>query len=348
MSAGTRREREMADFRVALEKQLGDQRADFRDVSLSNFDVLHKSVQESLNKQSMTLTQQLELLQRQNDARLQEIRANVETKLKENFEQNFGAFKEMSQGLTQLTSSADQMLKISEQVAELNQILASPKLQGNFGEMALQKLLEDVLSENGFEWQPRLAEGCQPDATIKIKDMRLCIDAKFPKDRMAAVLDAAQDEAAREQARKELGRVVRDMASDISKKYIRPDLGTTDQAFMFVPSEGLYLEILRMPDILEHCRKVKVTVVSPNTLTATFYAVALAFRGYEMQQSAQALLKSIADMQRHFEGFRKDFDNLGMRLRQAQEDYTKATHDIDRFDRTLVKLRDGQQEKIEE
>lgn len=341
-SLQTQQSKDSADLRVSLEKTLGDQRADFRDVALKNFESLQKSVQDSLVKQSMLLEQRFDSLQRQNDERLQEIRANVEKKLQENLTQNFGAFKEMSEGLGQLQSRADQMLKISEQVGELNQILASPKLQGNFGEVALQQLLEDILPPNVFEWQPRLDEGCQPDATIRIKDMRLCIDAKFPKDKIAALITQASDEATHEQARKELSQVIRKMASDISEKYIRPDLGTTDQAFLFVPSESLYYEILKNQELAEHCRKVKVAIVSPNTLSATLRAVAMAFRSYEMQQNAKVLLKTIEDLHRHFDGFRKDFENMGNRLKQTQDEYAKASHDLQRFDKTFVKLRDGQ------
>lgn len=330
------------DLRASLEKALGDQKADFRDVSATAAEHLRQLVQQSLTQQQLVLEQRFSALQQQTDARLQEIRANVEKRLQENLEQNFGAFKEMSQSLSLLKSSADQMLKISAQVTELNHILASPKLQGNFGETALEKLLADILPPQAYEWQPRLAEGLQPDAAVRIKDVRLCIDAKFPKDRIAQVLDQARDEPAREIARKELATVIRHMASDIAKKYVRPDLGTADQAFLFVPSESLYYEILRMPELAEHCRKVKVCPVSPNTLAATLYAVALAFRGYEMQENAKTILKGIQDMDRHFQNFREDFAKVGQRLQQAQDDYSKAGLDLDRFNKTIAKLKEGQ------
>ena len=339
---GNSQARLFGEFRELLIKSLGDQKSDFRDFNSANAELLRKSMQDSLTDQSLKMEKRFEALQTQTDLRLQEIRTNVERRLQENLDQNFSAFKDMSKSLGDMKSSADQMLKVSQQVGELNHILASPKLQGNFGETALEKLLQDILPQSAYEWQPRIAEGLQPDASIHIKDLRLCIDAKFPKDRIAALLNDANDEAAQALARKELGTVIRNMASDISKKYIRPDLGTTDQAFMFVPSESLYYEILKQPELIEHCRKVKVSVVSPNTLAATLYAVALAFRGYEMQENAQNLLRTIQDMDRHFQNFREDFGKIGQRLNQAQEDYTKAGRDLDRFDKTMHKLRDGE------
>lgn len=342
ISLGQSQTAPISDLRAALEKSLGDQKADFRDVNAASGEQLRKMIQDSLTNQQLILEQRFAALQQQTNERLQEIRANVEKRLQDNLEQNFGAFKEMSASLVLLKSSADQMLRVSEQVGELNHILASPKLQGNFGETALEKLLQDILPPSAYEWQPRIAEGLQPDASIKIKDVRLCIDAKFPKDRIAEVLDAAKDEPARELARKELAGVIKLMASDISKKYVRPDLGTADQAFLFVPSESLFYEILRMPELIEHCRKVKVTPVSPNTLAATLYAVALAFRGYEMQENAKTLLKGIQDMDRHFQNFREDFQKVGQRLQQAQDDYGKAGRDLERFDKTIAKLKDGE------
>jgi len=330
------------EIKETLLKALSDQKIDFRDHHNQSFEHLRKSLGDSITNQSLILEKRFDSLQQQTDKRLDDIRANVEKRLQTSFEQNFGAFKEMNLSLRHIKSSADQMLKVSEQVGELNHILASPKLQGNFGETALEKLLEDILPPGAYEWQPRIAEGLQPDAAIKIKDLRLCIDAKFPKDRISSVLDAARDEASHAQARKELAAVLRSMASDISKKYVRPDLGTADQAFLFVPSESLYYEILKMPELVEHCRKVKVSPVSPNTLAATLYAVALAFRGYEMQENAKTLLKGIEDMHRHFQNFQSDFANIGKRIEQTQSDYEKAGRDLDRFDKTMTKLRDGE------
>lgn len=333
---------EMAALRETLARSLGDQKADFRDFNAANAGELRKSIQDTLTSQSLILEKRFESLQTQTNERLQEIRANVEKRLQENLEQNFSAFKDMSKSLGDMKSSADQMLKVSQQVGELNHILASPKLQGNFGETALEKILSDILPPGAYEWQPRIAEGLQPDASIHIKDVRLCIDAKFPKDRIAALLNDAQDEAASTLARKEMASVIKAMASDIARKYVRPDLGTADQAFLFVPSESLYYEILKQPELVEHCRKIKISVVSPNTLAATLYAVALAFRGYEMQENAQKLLKSIQDMDRHFQNFRDDFGKVGQRLKQAQDDYDKAGRDLDRFDKTIHQLRDGE------
>jgi DNA recombination protein RmuC len=334
--------RQLAELRELLQKSLGDQKSDFRDFNSANSELLRKSIQDSLTNQSLVMEKRFESLQAQTEQRLQEIRGNVEKQLRQNLEQNFSAFKNMSKSLGDLKSSADQMLKVSQQVGELNQILGSPKLQGNFGEVELERLLADILPQGAYELQPRLTEGCQPDATIRIKNLRLCIDSKFPKDRIASLLDSANDEADREIARKELTSVIKLMSSDISRKYVRPELGTADQAFLFVPSESLYYEILKLPGLTEHCRKVKVSVVSPNTLASTFYAVALAFRGYEMQENARILLRTIQDMDKHFRNFRKDFVNIGQRIRQAQDDYEKAGHDLDRFDKTITRLRDGE------
>jgi DNA recombination protein RmuC len=335
-------QRQVAELRELLQKSLGDQKGDFRDFNAASGEQLRKSLADALTNQSLLLERRFEALQTQTGQRLQEIRAGVEQQLRQNLEQNFSAFKDMSKSLGDLKSSADQMLNISRQVGELNQILGSPKLQGNFGEAELERLLADILPQGAYELQPRLAEGCQPDATIRIKDLRLCVDAKFPKDRIAALLAAAGDEAGREAARKELAAVIKLMAADIGKKYVRPELGTTDQAFLFVPSESLYYEILQLPELTEHCRKVKVSVVSPNTLASTLYAVALAFRGYEMQENARTLLRTIQDMDKHFQNFRKDFAGIGQRIRQAQDDYEKAGRDLERFDKTITRLRDGE------
>ena len=333
----------MTQQRMELEKELANQRVDFREVALQHFQSLHQTVQQTLGQQSTALEQRFEALQRQSNTHFEALRVSVEQKLAQNIEQNFGAFKEMAASLTALKSSADQMLQISHQVGDLNRILASPKLQGNFGELALEKILADILPQGAFELQPRLAEECQPDAALYIQGKRLCIDSKFPKDKISALLtvDLPHNPQAAETARKEFLKTMREMVTSLAKKYIRPDLGTIDQALLFVPSESLYYEILRASDLTETCRKLRVTPVSPNTLAATLYAVAMAFRGYQMEQNARTLLESVAQMERHFENFRKDFASIGNRIRQTQEDYAKASHDLERFNKAIFALKDG-------
>lgn len=273
--------------------------------------------------------------------RLQEIQTQVQTQLKQNLDQNFGAFQEMSKGLASLQTSAGQMVQISQQVHELNHLLASPKLQGNFGEIVLEQLLTDLLPQSSYQLQPKLAEGCQPDAVIQLHDQLLCIDSKFPKDRYTILINESITPNQRTQALKELSQTVRGMIKDISQKYIRPDLKTVDFALLFIPSEVLYYELLRMSEITELCRKSKVSLSSPNTIAALLHSVALAFRNHEMQKNAKDLIVQIQELHKHFEGFRGDFNNLGKRIFQAQEDFLKAQRDLERFDRSIARIQEG-------
>jgi DNA recombination protein RmuC len=121
-----------SELKEAILRALGEQKADFRDFNQQSVEQLRKSLGDSFTNQSLVLEKRFESLQQQTDKRLDEIRGNVEKRLQTSFEQNFGAFKEMNKSLLHLKGSADQMLKVSEQVSELNHILASPKLQGEF------------------------------------------------------------------------------------------------------------------------------------------------------------------------------------------------------------------------
>ncbi|MES2308130.1 MAG: DNA recombination protein RmuC [Verrucomicrobiota bacterium] len=287
------------------------------------------------------MRQSISQLQSFTHQRLQEIQTQVQTQLKQNLDQNFGAFQEMSKGLASLQTSAGQMVQISQQVNELNHLLASPKLQGNFGEVVLEQLLIDILPQSSYQLQPKLAEGCQPDAVIQLQDQFLCIDSKFPKDRYTLLINEAISPEQRAQALKELSQTVRGMIKDIAQKYIRPDLKTVDFALLFIPSEVLYYELLRMSEITELCRKSKVSISSPNTVAALLHSVALAFRNYEMQKNAKDLIVQIQELHKHFEGFRGDFNNLGKRISQAQEDFLKAQRDLERFDRSIARIQEG-------
>lgn len=305
---------------------------------LQSHEISQKNSAQIREEMRQTMTQ----LQNLTHQRLQEIQSQVQSQLKQNLDQNQGAFQEMSKGLASLQTSAGQMLQISQQVQELNHLLASPKLQGNFGEVVLEQLLSDLLPLNSYQLQNKIAEGCQPDVTLKIHEKLLCIDSKFPKDRYTNLINESITPEQRTQTLKDLSQTVRGMIKEISQKYIRPELNTLDFAILFIPSEVLYFELLRMSEISESSRTYKVSLTSPNTLAALLHTVAYGFRNQEIQKNVQTLIVQIQEMHKHFEGFRSDFNNLGKRITQAQDDFQKAQRDLDRFDRTMTRLQEGQ------
>lgn len=301
----------------------------------------HAFSQKNMAEVREEMRQSITQLQSFTHQRLQEIQSQVQGQLKQNLDQNLNAFQEMSKGLASVQTSAGQMLQISQQVQELNHLLASPKLQGNFGEIVLEQLLSDLLPQNAYETQMKLAEGCQPDVVLKLQDQFLCIDSKFPKDRCTLLMQESITSEQRIQVVKELSQTVRGMIKEVSQKYIRPDLKTVDFAILFIPSEVLYFELLRMNDVTELCRKSKVSLSSPNTLAALLHAVAFGFRNQEIQKNIQNLILQIQDLHKHFEGFQSDFTNLGKRIGQAQEEFNKAQRDLERFDRTMSRIQEG-------
>jgi DNA recombination protein RmuC len=307
--------KELGALKEFLLKSLGDQRTDLRDTNMHQMESLRKSVLDSFTQQSGLLEQ----------------------KLTNNLDQNFKAFKEMSQSLVQIKSNADQMLKISQEVQQLNQILSSPKLQGQFGETSLESLLSDILPQQLYTTQEPIDTGIIPDATVLLNGVKLCIDAKFPKDKMSAML-AQPDNIL---AEKDFVSSIKTMITEIGKKYVRPELGTANQALMYVPSENMYLDIVKRPELMEIAQKSKVNLVSPNTLGGLLHAVHLAYRSMEVQKNTQKYLKELDEVNRYFESFTKDFDSLGQRIDQSQDAFGKAQRDMERFKKVLGKIVSG-------
>lgn len=230
--------------------------------------------------------------------------------------------------------------ELSEAAKQMETVLGGTKTRGTLGEIALDRILSDTLTPASYETQFRFSTGEVVDAIVRLQDRLLPIDSKFPLEDYRRLVDAG------EEARKGFSQTVRAHADSIAKKYILPNEGTLDIALMFVPSEGVYYELLRSADtkgtpLDEYCRAKCVVPVSPNTLFAYLRVVALGLRGMQIEEHANRLLSSLSGLKRQVENFSEIYERLGTHLLNAQKSYSDADRKLDRARITLEELAQG-------
>ena len=229
---------------------------------------------------------------------------------------------------------------LSEAAQQIESVLGGAKTRGTLGEIALDRMLADALPPDTYHTQYRFTTGEVVDAVVCLRDKLLPIDSKFPLDDYRRMVEIG------EEARKGFSGTVRSHAESIAKKYILPSEGTLDIALMFVPSEGVYYELLRSEDskglpLDEFCRSRGVVPVSPSTLFSHLKIIFLGLRGMQVEENAKRLLASLTGMKKQFDNFGEVYEKLGTHLRNAQQSYVEADRRLERTRNSLDELAQG-------
>ena len=221
-----------------------------------------------------------------------------------------------TQLMGQIRQDAGRFAELSLSMKNLQDYLKSPKLRGNIGEEVLKDLISQMFPKNSFFLQYAFKSGDKVDAAIKTEAGILPIDSKFPAENFQKMM-ASENEAEKENARKDFTRDVKKHITDISQKYILPEEGTMDFALMYIPSEPVYYELVNDMEITEFARKNRVYPVSPNTLYANLQVILLSFQGKDIELKSHQLFAVLR-------GIQKDYGKLGEMLSLLNKHLTNA------------------------
>jgi len=248
--------------------------------------------------------------------------------------------------LGKLDTTAAQMLQRANDLARLEQALRPPKARGGMGEILLGKLLADSLPADAYALQYGFRTGERVDAVIRAERL-LPIDAKFPLDNYER-LAAAEREEERAGHEKAFARDVKAHVDAIAAKYIRPAEGTFDFAFMYLPSESVYYELVcgRTGALYRYALERRVFPVSPSTFHAFLLVILLGLRGMQIERHAQEVMAYCAQLGRDFERFRTDFEVVGKHLGNAHSKYGEADRRLERLGASIERAA-GWEEQIE-
>lgn len=238
----------------------------------------------------------------------------------------------------------------------LKYLLQTPKLRGSYGEEVLEEMLDKVLPKGIWEKQYAIEGNERVDAVVKYKDIIIPIDAKFPREIYERYLNE-HDDTQKKTSWKEYEDGIKVQINSIKTKYIKPHKGTTDFAFMFIPSESIYYETIAEKNFLgqpcnlyEYARNNKVVPVSPNTFYAFLQIIIMGIRNLDIIKSAKTLQDALIKVDRNFRHFYNKYEEVGNCLDRAQDAYKTGDTHVKRFKNNIestLKLDLPDQSKIE-
>lgn len=289
-----------------------------------------------LDGRSAEVDRRLQAVTETMDRRLGELDQKVDRRLEQASQQTSA----IHERLGKVGEATAQLAEQAKGLGQLQQLLRPPKARGGFGELLLANLLADRLPAHAYSLQHGFSSGERVDAVIRVEKL-VPVDAKFPLDNFERLVEA-QDEEARQLHEKAFARDVKGHIDAIAGKYIRPDEGTYDFAFMYLPSEAIYHEVVSGP-LLAYAHERQVMPVSPSTFTAYLQVIVLGLRGMQIEQHAQEVMAYCAQLQTDFGRFRDDFNVIGTHLKNAGQKYADAEKRLDRFETKLEQATDSQE-----
>ena len=262
--------------------------------------------------------------------------------------------KDITSQLEKIHSDHQHVKDVKEQLGKLTDILANPKQRGILGEYFLETLLKNVFQPNQYKLQYKFKDGEIVDAVIFIKDKIVPIDSKFSLENYNKILEE-KDPNRRKQLEKVLKQDLKNRIEETAK-YIRPAENTMDFAFMFIPSEGIYYDLLinqvgavkiSTYDLIEYAFKEKhVIVVSPTSFYAYLQTVLQGLRALQIEESAKDILIEVEKLSKHVLNYNDFMNKLGSHLGTTVSTYNKAHKELGKIVKDTAKLTQGKQ-KIE-
>ena len=278
----------------------------------------------SIEKMNTTLENKMKTLQESNEKRLEQMQGVVDEKLQKTLETRLTqSFEQVSKQLDNVQQGLGEMKNLAADAKSLRNALTNVKERGTYGEVRLEKLLSDILAPNQYETNVEIAERKRVDFAIKLpgsgdEPLLLPIDAKFPIEDYNRLIDA-EDKTAIDDARKSLAQAIRVSAKDIHDKYIVPPK-TTDFALMFLPTEGLYAEVVQNVVLFEEIRdKYKVNAVGATTLWAYLSSLQMGFKTLAIEQRSQEVWDTLRAVKSEFAKFGDVLDRAHKQLQTADK-----------------------------
>ena len=292
---------------------------------------------QKLDKIDETVDLHLKTLQEDNNRKLEQIRATVDEKLHDTLERRLGeSFKLVSERLEMVHKGLGEMQTLASGVGDLKKVLTNIKTRGTFGEIQLHSLLEQILSPDQYQSNVATKRDSATRVEFAIRlpgrgetenhPVWLPIDAKFPQEAYLRLLEAQEAGNANlvEEVSKQLERIIKDMAKNIRDKYLDPPY-TTDFGIMFLPTEGLYAEILRRTGLFELLqREFKVVITGPTTLAALLNSLQMGFRTLVIEKRSSEVWTLLGVVKTEFSTFGAILDRTQKKLQEASHNIEKA------------------------
>lgn len=307
---------------------------------------LRKAVQESEAKNRTELQSRFDVMAKQLTSHQHQ---SIETMQKQ-FGQSAKIIEEVTNKLTKLDETNKQVVGFAEQMKSLENILKNPKQRGILGEYLLESLLGNILAPEQYQMQYKFKDGEIVDAAIFFRDRIIPIDAKFSLEKYNMMM-LETDKTKRDRIEKEFKTDLKNRIDETSK-YIRPNEDTTDFAFMFIPAEGIYYNLLvynvgsvdvNTQDLVEYAFGKHVIIVSPTSFFAYLETVLQGLKALKMEESVKDIIKKVGQLSRHLNSYETFMSKLGNNLGTTVSMYNQASKEFKKIDKDIYKITDGEE-----
>ncbi len=312
----------------------------------------------SKNKKDVKEDQSLLLIQNQ----INEITRTLDNRLGESARESTRQFgesakiiRDVTERLTKLDETNKQVINFADQLQNLQDILKNPKQRGVLGEYYLETVLKNVLPPKSYEMQYQLGQDEQGhdlivDAVVRVKDKLIPIDSKFSLENYNRILE--EREPMEKERLEKLFKQDLKTRIDETSKYIKPDRGTMDFAFMFIPSEAIFYDLLinqigavkvNTRDLIEYAFKEKhVVIVSPTSFLAYLQTVLQGLRSLQIEESIKDIVKRVGDLNKHLLSYEEYLKKLGTNLGTTVNSYNQTYKEFKKIDKDVAKIGGGE------
>ena len=320
------------------------------------------SVEKRVNEMRGVVDVRLQQIQQESGKKLDAMRETVEEKLQGTLEKRLGeSFQQVSERLEAVHKGLGEMQALATGVGDLKKVLTNVKTRGTWGEIQLGNLLEQVLTPAQFDRNVATKRGGSERVEFALRlpgpdddddsVVWLPIDAKFPQEDYQRLVDAQErgDPVAADEASRQLEARIKEEGRSIRDKYVNPPQ-TTDFAIMFLPTEGLYAEVLRRPGLVEGMQQqYRVTIAGPTTLAALLNSLQMGFRTLAIQKRSSEVWKLLGAVKKQFGQFTGILEKVEKKLHEASSnigDASKKSRTIESRLRSVEELPSGEAERL--
>ena len=314
----------------------------YADYSARAADNLSRNTEMRLNNIESRLAEDIKYIADVNAHNLEVIRRTVDDKLTSSDGKLSESYARISDRLEKMHKSVGEMQALSESVSDIRRVFTNVKLRGTWGETQLNALLEQMLAPDQYERSCKLDPlgNTLVDFAIRLPsvsgDTLLPVDSKFPVEEYERLCESSEkgDWAGTELARKNLERAVRVQAESIAKKYILPPV-TTDFAVLYLPSEALYAEVLKMAGLADFLHKRRIILSGPSNFAALLSLLQTGFRTAAIEKRSGELVRTLEQFRMEFARFAEGLDRAKRKLQEAQDSVENAAKRTDVIGRQL-------------
>jgi len=320
---------------------------------------LQRSEQPKEGEQNMFLMMQNQIqeLQRVIDQKMTdtnkamgETQQNLNKTIQNQFGQSMKIIADVTQELTSLKETNKQVVGFTEQLQSLQDTLQNSKQRGILGEYFLENVLKNVFPAGNYQMQYKFSDGDIVDAVVFVKDKIIPIDSKFSLENYNRAIQ--EKDPARKEELEKMFKLDLKKRIDETSKYIKPKENTMDFAFMFIPAEGIYYDLIINQEgplktnthaLIEYAFKEKrVIIVSPTSFLAYLQTVMQGLRALQIEDSAKEIRKRVEDLGKHIVAYEEYYKKLGNQLSTAVNTYNIGYKELGKIDKDVVRITDGE------